>query len=221
MRSGKEGVDGTLYTDRHNRHQHPMIASEAFGHGIEAWPKVGLTNKKIKWGFPVKIKLSRKMDFKGGDGIVYYPSTPKDQFPDVPKSKNDRYVSYALIDIFGENGIWNQRSNTETFVDGVRFRSDKSGGCGGSKYDIQFCETNSDTAPWGWDDFDDPVKAGVIATDPAKLTKAYFKGLGTFSTRYVHNPYSSIGSIQISVKKDSRKNMKMFRSTHQKKMSRK
>ena len=218
LRSGKEGVDGTLYTDRHNRHQHPMIASEAFGHGIEAWPKVGLTNKKIKWGVPVKIKLSRKMDFKGGDGIVYYPSTANDQFPDVPKNKNDRYVSYALIDIFGEHGIWNQRSNPETFVDGVRFRSDKSGGCGGSKYDIQFCETNSDTAPWGWDDFDDPVKAGIIATDPAKLTKAYFKGLGKFSTRYVRNPYSSIGSIQISAKKDNRKNMEMTPLTFNKKM---
>ncbi len=192
LKKGKETIDGTLYTSRHNGQQHPLIASEAYGHGIEAWPKVGLTNKKIKWGIPVKIKLSNTMDFKGGDGVVYYPSNPHDQFPDIPIGKNDRFVSYALIDIFGEHGFWNQRSNKQTFVDGVRFVGNKSGSCGGSKYDIQTCSTNVDTAPWGWDDIDDYVKAGEIATNPVKITDSYFNGLGKFSKSYISNPYSGI-----------------------------
>ena len=207
LQSGNEDIDGTLYMVKHQRVLHPMTAQEAQGHGLKAWPQVAMSRTHLliraaSRGL-VNTDLAKKPQFRGGDGIIYYPSTAKRQFAGIPKNKNDRFVEYALIDFHGRNGVWNHRKDPQTVVtDGkgdynTKFRGDKSNTCGGGKVDAKYCQTNSANAPWGWDDIGDPVigkgdslARGIIATDPAKLVKHYFKNLGSFSRKYIHNPYS-------------------------------
>ena len=207
LRSGKEDIDGMLYMVKHRGALHPMTAQEAQGHGLKAWPQVAMSRTHLliraATGGLVNTDLAKKPQFRGGDGIIYYPSTVTRQIADIPKNKNDRYVEYALIDFHGRNGVWNHRKDPKTVItDGkgdynTKFRGDKSNTCGGGKADAKYCQTNSANAPWGWDDVGDPVigkgdgiAKGVIATDPAKLINRYFKGLGKFSREYSHNPYT-------------------------------
>ena len=44
-------------------------------------------------------------------------------------------------------------------------------------------------AAWAWDDHDDQVRAGAIATDPASLVRSYFDTRERVSSRYSFNPF--------------------------------
>ena len=162
--SGTESVDGTvqLQSSPHDSFQHPATAQEAKGHGLKAYPQITIN----------------------GDGIVYYPST----VGETPSSGNDRDVQYQLIDLFAADGLWAQRNNTSLFVSLGTFAGDDSGDCGQGTWD---CTTDSANAPWGWDDGNDAPARGELATDPAKLSAAYFTIPGSLARTYTYNPYSS------------------------------
>ncbi|MEV0896065.1 hypothetical protein [Actinoplanes sp. NPDC049802] len=162
--NGSETIDGTLrfQSSPHDSYQHPVTAQERGGHGLKAYPQYTIN----------------------GDGIVYYPSLSVSESPDGP---NDRDVRYRLIDVFADGGLWAQRGTTSLFASLGTFAGDNSGGCGTGTY---ACGTNSANAPWGWDDGDDAVARGEIATDPAKLAASYFSATGPLSRTYTHNPYS-------------------------------
>ena len=199
LRTGGESVDGTIEMTMHRGALHPMLAAEANGHGIKAWPQVGMTKMPPR-RFPNQ-KSKFKPNFRGGDGVVYYPSTPGRQKAEIPSGRNDRNVEYALIDFHGKNGIWNHRTDPQTVTKNTgpystKFRGNKSGGCGGGRLDAKWCETNSANAPWGWDDVGDPIigkgdkiAKGILATDPAQLVTHYFSNLGNYSMKYISNPY--------------------------------
>lgn len=163
--NGTETIDGTLQlqSSPHDSFQHPVTAQERGGHGLKAWPQYDID----------------------GDGIVYYPSLTVSE---APSGTNDRDVRYRLIDLFAPGGMWAQRDNTSLFAALGTFAGDTSGGCGTGTYK---CNSDSANAPWGWDDGNDQVNRGEIATDPAKLAATYFANTGTLSRTYTHNPYSS------------------------------
>ncbi|SDT32699.1 hypothetical protein [Actinoplanes derwentensis] len=163
--NGTETIDGTLQlqSSPHDSFQHPVTAQERGGHGLKAWPQYDIN----------------------GDGIVYYPSLTVSE---APASADDRDVRYQLIDLFAGGGMWAQRDNATLFASLGTFAGDTSGGCGVGTYS---CGTNSANAPWGWDDGNDAVSRGELATDPAKLTASYFTVNGTLSRAYTYNPYSS------------------------------
>lgn len=185
LKNGKEDIDGKLHTILHRGTARAKTAQEAQGHGLKAWPQLAVRGK----------------NFKGGDGVIYYPSTVSRQKAEIPSNRNDRHVEYALIDFHGKNGIWQHRKNPKTFTKdtgpySTKFRGDKSGTCGGAKVDSKYCQTDAANAPWGWDDVGDitgtkpdSLPSGMLATDPARLFENYFAGLGDFSREYVHNPY--------------------------------
>ncbi|MBO3742576.1 hypothetical protein [Actinoplanes flavus] len=163
--NGSETIDGTLQlqSSPHDSYQHPVTAQERGGHGLKAYPQYTIN----------------------GDGIVYYPSL---SVSESPSSTNDRDVRYRLIDVFADGGLWAQRANTSLFASLGTFAGDNSGGCGTGTF---ACGTNSANAPWGWDDGNDAVARGEIATDPAKLAASYFSATGTLSRTYTYNPYSA------------------------------
>ncbi len=84
------------------------------------------------------------------------------------------------MNIFDAGGLWERRSNPETFASFGAFRGDEG-------------KDDAANAPWGWDDHDDgsALQGGEHATDPAKLVAIYFSNLGNFSRDYVRNPYQS------------------------------
>jgi hypothetical protein len=160
---GSETVDGTLrlQPSPHDSFQHPVTAQEAKGHGLKAYPQYTIN----------------------GDGIVYYPSTVAES----PSGANDRDVRYRLVDVFAAGGLWAQRENSNLFAALGTFAGDASGGCGTGTWS---CGVNSANAPWGWDDGNDTVARGEIATDPARLATAYFTVPGTPARAYTFNPYT-------------------------------
>lgn len=161
--NGGETIDGTLQTQTnpHDGLAHPVTAQEAKGHGLKAYPQYTIN----------------------GDGLVYYPSTTAE----APSSANDRDVQYKLIDIFAGGGMWAQRNNTTLFASLGTFAGDTTGGCGTGTWS---CGTNSANAPWGWDDGNDVPARGELATDPAKLSAAYFTIPGSLSRTYTSNGYA-------------------------------
>jgi hypothetical protein len=161
--NGGETIDGTVQTQSspHDSFQHPVTAQEVQGHGLKAWPQYSIN----------------------GDGIIYYPSTTGE----TPSSGDDRDVQYQLIDIFNGGGMWANRATSSLFVNLGTFAGDDSGDCGVGTWD---CTTDSANAPWGWDDGNDVPARGEIATDPAKLSAAYFTVPGSLSRTYTYNPYA-------------------------------
>ncbi len=207
LRSGKETVDGTLFMTKHGGVPHPMTAQEAQGHGLKAWPQVGMAKTYLaltvgRNAGVLSSQASKKINFRGGDGVIYYPSSVSRQKAEIPSHKNDRRVEYALIDFHGKNGVWKHRKDQKLFTKNTgpystKFRGDTSGTCGGAKVDTKYCQANAANGPWGWDDSGDPVigkgdglPAGILATDPAKLVARYFSGEGKFSRIYIHNPFA-------------------------------
>jgi hypothetical protein len=126
-----------------------------------------------------------------GDGIVYYPSM--NDIAEAPENNYDTDVKYKLVDVFASGGLWDQRYNTQLF----------SGGSFVSSYG-----SGSANAPWNWEDDDDDVPRGHIATFPAGLTAEYFKNLGTYSFLYTSNGYSGAvlneGAYKIVAKHSSK-----------------
>ena len=175
LTNGNENIDGTVSFQAHDGVNRPKTVQEAKGHGLKAWPYTS--------------------DFDGAanqDGIIYFPTRGAAEYP---TSGNDRFVPYRLVDIHAANGMWAAALNdanlssasAQTFDSWGTFKGDTSGGCGSG---LKSCSTNSANAPWGWDDGDDGASyRGEFALDPAHLFDHYFNGLGTFSHRYVDNPY--------------------------------
>ncbi|GLY00023.1 MULTISPECIES: hypothetical protein [Actinoplanes] len=161
---GGETIDGTLQmqSSPHDAFTHPVTAQEAKGHGLKAYPQYTIN----------------------GDGLVYYPST----VAETPSGADDRDVRYRLVDVFADGGLWAQRNTGSLFAALGTFAGDTSGGCGQGTWS---CGTDSANAPWGWDDGDDTIARGEIATDPAALSAAYFTVPGTLSRSYTYNPYRS------------------------------
>jgi hypothetical protein len=108
-----------------------------------------------------------------GDGIVYYPSM--DDIAEAPENNYDTDVKYKLVNVFAPGGLWEQRSNPLLFSGGSFLSSHGDG---------------SANAPWNWEDNDDDIPRGHIATFPAGLVAEYFKNLGTYSFLYTSNGYS-------------------------------
>lgn len=153
--SGLENTDGTLQLANFNGQLHPVTAQEAKGHGLKAWPQYEIV----------------------GDGVIYYPSA--NGIAEVPADNYDNSVTYKLVNIFENGGLWSQRNNTSLFFNaggGFKGNDFKNGGA---------------NAPWAWNDGNDgDVQTGEIATDPAKLFDLYFDGTGNFSRTYTNNPYN-------------------------------
>ena len=87
-------------------------------------------------------KIKHNVKFEGGDGLIYYPSSLALE----PAHPNDRDSSYKLVNIFEIGGLWDQRSNANTFALFGIFLSDNGAG------------KNKAHAPWAWDDEDDGIQ---------------------------------------------------------------
>ena len=124
------------------------------------------------------IKAYPLVQIEGGDGIKYFPSV---DIAEVPSNPNDRNVKYKLVNIFEQGGLWDQRNNQATFYSNGIFRGDNG-------------VNNSAKTPWKWDDKNDgdQLTGGELGSDPAKLVKIYFDGLGSFSETYEYNLYQGI-----------------------------
>ena len=168
LQDGEEDIDGVLSFEDHDGALHPMTAQESKGHGLKAWPYVG----------------SEDGDFRGGDGIRYYPSLTT---AGVPRNANDRAVPYRLVDIHEPGGLWDRRFDPDTFADFGVFVGDDHNFWSGP---------NKAHAPWKWDDGDDggayDVPSGALALDPAWVMSVYFSGYGELDRAYTFNPYKDI-----------------------------
>jgi hypothetical protein len=112
-------------------------------------------------------------DFPGGDGVVYFPSRGGGA---VPTGGNDRGASYALVDTFTEGNLWARRADPLTFASWGTFAGDNG-------------SDNAANTSWGWDDHDDDVGRGLLATDPARLISTYFGNIGSFERAYTRNRF--------------------------------
>jgi hypothetical protein len=124
------------------------------------------------------LKAWPDVKIKGGDGLRYYPVWDG---ATEPGGVNDRNSLYNLVDIFADGGLWARRNNTETFSPYGSFNGNNYSCCA--------------HAPWAWDDHNDQVALGAIATDPADLVSKYFGNLGKFHSGYIYNPYRGIDLI--------------------------
>jgi hypothetical protein len=159
--SGREDVDGELRLQSFHGVLHPVTAQQAETHALKAWPQFGMAR----------------------EAVVYYPSL---QRAEVPSSTNDRHVLYQLHDVLEPGGLWQRRSAAQLFVGHGFFAGNASGGCGKG---VLWCRGNAARTAWGWDDHDDGVPAGAMASDPARLIRAYFKVPEPLSGSYTFNPF--------------------------------
>jgi hypothetical protein len=160
-RARHETIDGVLPMAAYDGSLHPVTSQQAKGHGLKVPPYYDIE----------------------GDGVVYYPSLT---VAEVPSSPNDRHVSYRLVDLFEPGGLWENRENPALFANGVAFAGDASGGCGRGSL---ACTRNAANPPWGWNDGDDRVVRGALATDPVGLVESYFTVSELFGRAYLQNPY--------------------------------
>jgi hypothetical protein len=105
--------------------------------------------------------------WRGRDrGIVYYPGR-----------------DYELRDLAE---LWSRRGDPALFAAPGTF----AGGCAPA---MPRCVRDAAHAPWAWDDHDDAVPAGALATDPARLVAAYFTVPEPLSRTYLRNPITAAG----------------------------
>jgi hypothetical protein len=160
--SNRESVDGTLQMAAFAGDTHPVTAQEAKGHGLRARPHYDII----------------------GEGVVYFPSLAT---AEVPSSTNDRDVLYKLVDIFEPGGLWDNRALPSLFASAISFAGDRTGGCGQGTFGG--CSLNSANPPWAWDDTNDQIARGAMATDPVGLVTNYFIVTEPVSPTYTFNPY--------------------------------
>lgn len=159
--SGNEDVDGRLRLQSFEGALHPVTAQQAETHAIKAWPEFGIERERV----------------------VYYPSL---SVAEVPSSTNDRHVRYQLHDVLATGGLWQRRGSARLFARYGFFGGNASGGCGNG---VLWCRGNAARTAWGWDDHDDGVPAGAMASDPARLLRAYFTIPERLSNDYSFNPF--------------------------------
>jgi hypothetical protein len=160
-RSGRESIDGVLSLRSYAGELHPVTAQQAETHALKAWPYYAIRS----------------------EGVVYYPSLTQAQ---VPSGPNDRSVLYRLHDMLEPGGLWERRNDTRLFAHYGAFAGNASGGCG---VGVFWCRRDAAHAAWAWKDHDDHSATGAIATDPARLVRAYFDTREQFSTVYRFNPF--------------------------------
>ena len=146
--AGEEDIDGLLHFEVWAGYPRPVTAQESRGHGLKAWPSLR------------------------PQGVRYVPSETGD-IAERPASPTSQAVRYALVDIFGEGGLWARRHDRKLFAEFGVFRGDDF-------------RNNAANAPWGWDDHNDngALGKGALACNPIQLIDAYFDNLGPFSTTY-------------------------------------
>lgn len=159
--SGSEDVDGRLRFQTFAGELHPVTAQQAETHALKAWPYFSIED----------------------EGVVYYPSLTR---AEVPSSTNDRSVSYRLHDVLEPGGLWQTRRSSELFSRFGFFGGNGSGGCGKG---VLWCRNDAARTAWAWDDHDDRLPAGAMASDPARLMRLYFKTRERLSSRYAFNPF--------------------------------
>ena len=140
--------------------ERPLTTQEAKGHALKAW----------------------RSDARF-DGIVYRPSL----VAAPPPAPGDRTASYVLVDVFEPGGIWQRRGDPELFAKSGSFVGDGEGGCGSGGI---LCTENAANPPWNWNDADDGIQRGAIATDPVSLVTLYFRIPEPLSKRYRVNPFT-------------------------------
>jgi hypothetical protein len=160
-RSGREDVDGQLRMQSFDGALHPVTAQQAETHALKAWPH---------------FKIER-------EGVVYYPSLG---VAETPSSSNDRHVLYQLHDVLAQGGLWQRRSSPSLFASYGFFGGNASGGCGRG---VLWCRGNAARTAWTWDDHDDGVPAGAMASDPARLMRSYFTTPELLAGNYSFNPF--------------------------------
>ncbi len=160
LQENHEAVGGVLTLQEYRGELHPIIGQEARGHGIKAWPFVGI---------------------RGRNGLIYYPSGSKAEEPDHP---NDRNVSYKLINIFEKDGLWDRRNRLDTFSSWGFFAGDKDEIGALAPENVARPPWG-----WDDKNDDYSQTSGEIATDPIKLAKHYFVGFSTLSEAYLVNQY--------------------------------
>jgi hypothetical protein len=159
--SGGEDVDGALTLQPFQGALHPVTAQQAETHALKAWPYYSIRT----------------------EGVVYYPSLTT---AEVPSGPNDRSVLYKLHDVLEPGGLWARRHDAPVFSRYGAFAGDREGGCGRGAL---LCRRDAAHAPWAWNDHDDRVPTGAMATDPASLALSYFRPSERISKRYLFNPF--------------------------------
>jgi len=160
-RSGQEDVDGQLSLQPYEGELHPVTAQQAETHALKAWPYYSIRR----------------------EGVVYYPSLTQ---AEVPASPNDRHVLYRLHDLLEAGGLWQRRADQGLFSSFGSFAGNVAGGCG---VGALWCGRNAAHAPWAWNDHDDAVPSGAMASDPALLMTRYFETPQRISRSYRFNPF--------------------------------
>lgn len=149
--------DGTIKFDFTNGRYHPKTWQESKGHGMYC-------------------VTEDNYDFPGGDGIVYHPAPDTKTPAGAPKGPNDRQVTYELINIFKNKGLWDRRNHGKTFSSCGTFE--------GSHQDKAH-------APWKWRDKKErKLPRGLIAYDPQAFVQYYLPHLESLESLYTIMPYS-------------------------------
>ncbi|MGI5239652.1 hypothetical protein [Dactylosporangium sp. CA-139066] len=92
------------------------------------------------------------------------------------------YSGYRIIDLLGPGGLWDRRADPALFAAPGTF----AGGC---EHGSLRCRRDAAHAPWGWDDHDDRLGRGALATDPAAVVADYFTIPEPLSRTYTSNGY--------------------------------
>jgi len=133
-----------------------------------------------------------------GTGIVYRCENKADVVTDF----SGNYTKYYSYDLISVDWLWDRRYDQGT---GKLF--DAFGCFDGDTYKQDACH-----APWEWDDPDDgPTYTGMNFSDPAFFIDSHFSGLGSFSHKYIVNPYYS-HRITITSIKSKQNNDGLFNS---------
>lgn len=168
----------------------PTAWAEPWGHGMYGWPGLDARSPydRYRWS-----NFTWKDGFISGDGVIYFPGATAG-VPDYNKAVDT--VSYALIDIFEPNGLWDRREQIDWKMDG----------CGGGERGAPNCMwgyfgafrgqhwgVDKANAPWRWDHTDDTLPPGMQAYDPLRLVEE-FNDLGAvpadqLSRKYARNFY--------------------------------
>lgn len=160
-RSGQEDLDGQLTLRPFAGELHPVTAQQAETHALKAWPYYSIHR----------------------EGVVYYPSLT---IAETPSSANDRSVLYQLHDVLEPGGLWERSRQVGLFASFGKMAGDASGGCGRGAL---WCRHDAANMAWSWNDHDDGVRAGAMASDPAGLSALYFEPHEQLAKRYLFNPF--------------------------------
>jgi len=167
----------------------PTVWAEPWGHGMYGWPGPDAKSPydRYRW-----TNFTWKDGFVSGDGVIYYPGSTAG-IPDFRKDVD--VASYALIDIFEPNGLWDRREQIDWKMDGCGGRQGAANCTWGyfGAFRGQRWGVDKANAPWRWDHLDDNLPPGAQAYDPLRLVEE-FNNLSAapaeqLSRKYTNNAY--------------------------------